>query len=177
MYKLTDLYKQLKEEETVTPPTPYKLYCDMDGVLTDFDSRFKFFANMKPEVYEAKYGTDKFWNLIDNKIGVRFWTGMEWMPEGEKLWDYIKKYKPTLLSAPSRQNESRFGKRLWVKNNLPGFDLILANAAKKQNYSGKNKILIDDRKDNIEQWKSKGGIGILFQSTDQVINDLKQYEL
>jgi cell division protein ZapA (FtsZ GTPase activity inhibitor) len=25
MYKLTDLYKQLKEEEAVTPPTPYKI--------------------------------------------------------------------------------------------------------------------------------------------------------
>jgi len=35
MYKLTDLYKQLKEEEAVpTEPTPqYTLYCDMDGVL------------------------------------------------------------------------------------------------------------------------------------------------
>jgi hypothetical protein len=37
--------------------------------------------------------------------------------------------------------------------------------------------LIDDREDNIEQWKSKGGIGILFKSTDQVIDELKQYGL
>jgi len=48
MYKLTDLYKQLKEEEAVpTEPTPqYTLYCDMDGVLTDFDKRFK---SLNPE--------------------------------------------------------------------------------------------------------------------------------
>ena len=32
--------------------------------------------------------------------------------------------------------------------------------------------LIDDREDNIEQWKSKGGIGILFKSTDQVKNHI-----
>ena len=176
MYKLTDLYKQLREEET-TQESPYKIYCDMDGVLTDFDSRFKYFSNMDPRAYEDKYGKEKFWDLIDGKIGVRFWTGMEWMPEGEKLWDYIKKYNPTLLSAPSRQNESRLGKRLWAKNNLPCVKLILANASAKQNYSGKNKILIDDRESNIEQWRSKGGIGILFKSTQQVIDELKNYGL
>ncbi len=36
MYKLTDLYKQLKEESTETPEAQYKIYCDMDGVLVDF---------------------------------------------------------------------------------------------------------------------------------------------
>jgi hypothetical protein len=176
MYKLTDLYKQLKEEEESTQ-SPYKIYCDMDGVLTDFDARFIYFGNMDPRAYESKYGKEKFWDLIDRQIGVRFWVGMEWMPEGQKLWDYIKPHNPTLLSAPSRQNESRLGKRLWVKNNVPGTKLVLANAVAKQNYSGKNKILIDDREDNIEQWKSKGGIGILFKSTDQVIDELKQYGL
>ena len=176
MYKLTDLYKQLKEEEESTQ-SPYKIYCDMDGVLTDFDARFRYFGNMDPRAYESKYGKEKFWDLIDRQIGVRFWVGMEWMPEGQKLWDYIKPHNPTLLSAPSRQNESRLGKRLWVKNNIPGTKLVLTNTTAKQNYSGKNKILIDDREDNIEQWKSKGGIGILFKSTDQVINELKQYGL
>jgi hypothetical protein len=176
MYKLTDLYKQLKEEEESTQSL-YKIYCDMDGVLTDFDARFRYFGNMDPRAYESKYGKEKFWDLIDRQIGVRFWVGMEWMPEGQKLWDYIKPHNPTLLSAPSRQNESRLGKRLWVKNNIPGTKLVLANATAKQNYSGKNKILIDDREDNIEQWKSKGGIGILFKSTDQVIDELKQYGL
>ena len=176
MYKLTDLYKQLKEEEESTK-SPYQIYCDMDGVLTDFDACFRYFGNMDPRAYESKYGKEKFWDLIDRQIGVRFWVGMEWMPDGEKLWNYIKPHNPTLLSAPSRQNESRLGKRLWVKNNVPGTKLVLANAVAKQNYSGKNKILIDDREDNIEQWKSKGGIGILFKSTNQVIDELKQYGL
>ena len=99
------------------------------------------------------------------------------MSDAMMLWRYIKPHNPTLLSAPSRQNESRLGKRLWVKNNVPGTKLVLANATAKQNYSGKNKILIDDREDNIEQWKSKGGIGILFKSTNQVIDELKQYGL
>ena len=41
MYKLTDLYKQIKEEEQASQVSQYKIYCDMDGVLCDFDKRFE----------------------------------------------------------------------------------------------------------------------------------------
>lgn len=174
-YKLTSKIQQLREEEEASKPQ-YTIYCDMDGVIADFDKRFEQFFKMSPREYESKFGKEKFWEGIA-KEGVKFWVGIPWMPQGKQLWDYIKQYNPILLSAPSRENESRLGKRLWVKNNIPGTKLVLANATAKQNYSGKNKILIDDREDNIEQWKSKGGIGILFKSTDQVIDELKQYGL
>jgi hypothetical protein len=66
---------------------------------------------------------------------------------------------------------------VWVKRNLPGVKLILANAVNKQNYSGENKILIDDREKNIEQWRSKGGIGILHTSASDTIKQLKELGL
>jgi FMN phosphatase YigB (HAD superfamily) len=177
--KLTNIYKQIKEEETATPKPQYKIYCDMDGVLADFDKRFK---DLNPEhlsaaQYQTKYGIEKFWNFIDEENKVKFWVGIPWMPDGKQLWDYIKDKQPTLLSAPSRKPASRLGKRLWVKNNIPGTPLILAAADKKQNYSGRNKILIDDRLDNIEQWVSQGGIGILHKNTQDTIQQLKKYEI
>ena len=46
----------LKEEK---PTPPYKIYCDMDGVLTDFESRFEHFAGMSPKEYENKKGSLK----------------------------------------------------------------------------------------------------------------------
>ena len=176
--KLTDVYKQLKEQE-VEPEQQYKIYCDMDGVLTNFDKRFKESnpEKLSPAQYQTKYGTDKFWQLIDGEIGVKFWVGMPWMPDGKELWSYIEKYNPTLLSAPSKENESRLGKRLWVKNNIPGTKLILSAASKKQNYSGTNRILIDDRPDNIEQWRSRGGIGILHTNTADTLKQLQAYGL
>lgn len=178
MYKLTDLYKQIKEEAANKQlQSKYKIYCDLDGVLVDFDKRFEEFSNgISPKQYESKYGITKFWELITDQ-GHEFWSNMEWMPEGRKLWDYIKKYKPSLLSAPSRESSSRYGKRLWVQNNIPGTPLILAKREAKQNYAGKNNILIDDRKDNCDEWVYAGGIAIMFTSTDQVINDLKQLGL
>jgi hypothetical protein len=176
--KLTDIYKQLKEEEQ-SNNKQYKIYCDMDGCITNFDKRFK---DLNPEKlsssqYQTKYGLDKFWEFIDKDNKVKFWVGMSWMPDGKQLWDYIKKYEPTILSAPSRDPSSRLGKRLWIKNNIPGTPLILAAANKKQNYSRKNSILIDDRPDNIEQWRSKGGIGILHVNTENTIKQLQSYGL
>jgi hypothetical protein len=174
--KLTNIYKQLKEEET-EPTQEYSVFCDMDGVLTDFEKRFTSLnpEKLSPAQYQTKYGIEKFWSFIDEENGVKFWVGMQWMKDGKELWEYIKKYNPTLLSAPSRNNESRLGKRLWVKNNLPGVKLILASADKKQNYSGRNKVLIDDRKDNIDQWRSQGGIGILHSNTQDTIKQLQAY--
>ena len=50
-------------------------------------------------------------------------------------------------------------------------------ASGKAKYAAPNAILIDDRSDNIEAWKSAGGIGILYKSTDQVINELSKLGL
>jgi hypothetical protein len=178
MYKLTDLYRQLREEENQSEEQKYSIFCDMDGVLTDFDARFKGInpEKLSPSQYTNKYGVDKFWATIDAE-GVAFWVGMKWMSDGKELWDYIKDKQPTLLSAPSRQPSSRLGKRLWVKNNIPGTKLVLASAEKKQNYSKPNKILIDDRPDNVSQWKSKGGVGILHTSAQDTIKQLQNLGL
>jgi len=177
MIKLADYYSELKEQDKEFEKKKYKIYCDMDGVLCDFDTRFEYFGGMSPKAYEAKYGTKKFWELIDGEVGVRFWVGMSWMPDGKELWNYIKPYNPTLLSAPSMNNASRLGKRLWVKNNLPGQKLILASAKNKPNYSGENHILIDDRKDTIENWIAQGGIGIYHTSAKSSIDQLKELDL
>jgi hypothetical protein len=155
----------------------YKIFSDMDGVLTDFDTSFKKASDgMAPRDYEKKFGKDKFWELIDGK-GVGYWVGMPYMPDGETYWNYIKDYDVELLSSPSRSSTSRLGKRLWVRNNTPGVKLTLAQAAKKQNYAAPNHILIDDRKSNIDQWIAAGGIGILHTSASNTISQLKKLGL
>jgi len=169
----------ISEEEVVSSPSmKYKIYSDMDGVLTDFDKSFeKYSEGIPPRNYEKKFGKDKFWELIDGKGKVGFWAGMPWMEDGKQYWDYIKDYDTELLSSPSRSSTSRLGKRLWVKNNMPGIKLTLAQAYAKQNYAAPNHILIDDRKSNIDQWISQGGIGILHTSAADTIQQLKKLGL
>ena len=164
----------LKEEKE---KPPYKIYCDMDGVLTNFESRFEHFSGMHPQEYEKKYGIEQFWHLIDTKIGVRFWVGMEWMPQGKKLWEFIKPYQPDLLTSPSRDNTSRLGKNLWARNNLnPKPKVIFAYSKDKQRYANENSILIDDKKSNINEWTANGGIAIRCKDGDvnHVIQKLQE---
>jgi hypothetical protein len=156
----------------------YKIFSDMDGVLTDFDKSFKKYSKgIAPTDYEKKFGKEKFWELIDGQGKVGFWVGMPWMEDGQTYWNYIKDYDVELLSSPSRSATSRLGKRLWVRNNMPGIKLTLAQARNKQNYAAPNHILIDDRESNIEQWKSQGGIGILHTSAADTISKLKELGL
>jgi hypothetical protein len=171
---------KLFEEEK--PKINYTIFCDMDGVLCDFEGRFEHFTGLSPDQYREKakreYGEkkvdEKFWDIIDHQIGLRFWRGMSWMPEGKELWNYIKPYKPTLLTAPSWHNSSKEGKQLWVGDHISGTPIVFKQADKKADLSGPNKILIDDREDTIMNWKHKNGIGILYTSTEQAINELKQ---
>ena len=180
------------------PPTvaektsKYKIYCDMDGVLTDFEKRFFDKVNevgpdhyplkdikkvIKPKDFEAIFGMTEFWKFIDQIVGVSFWVGMDWMPRGKGLWSFISKYNPSLLTSPSRDNTSRLGKNLWVKNQLtPKPKVIFAYSAYKQNYANPNAILIDDKKSNIEEWRAKGGIAFRVKGGDitEALNGLKE---
>lgn len=161
---------RLREEET-----EYTIYCDMDSVLVDFDRGYQELTGMTSQQADAK-GVETFWDPI-SKAGAKFWITLQWMPDGKQLWDYIKKYNPILLSAPSREESSKLGKRVWVKRELPGVKLILKYASQKQEYASPTSILIDDRQKNIDQWEAAGGIGILHTSTANTIEQLKKLGL
>lgn len=171
---LSEILQEIQTEQ-------YQIYCDMDGVLTDFSQRYEHFTGMKPEEMDAElqkqYGKNKgqqmFWQKVD-PIGLKFWSEMKWMPDGHMLWNYIEEFNPKLLSSPSRSATSRQGKQEWVDKYLSGTELILRYASKKQEFAGPNNILIDDRADNVKQWIAKGGIGILHKSASQTINELKK---
>lgn len=152
----------------------YKIYCDMDGVLTDFEYAYQKLTGVN---LDGKHLNGKsFWEPID-KAGTKFWSEMKWMKDGHDLWDYIKKYKPKLLSAPSNEDSSRVGKHEWVERELPGVPLLLRSAKHKKDFAEPNAILIDDREDNITGWIEKGGIGILHTNTNTTIKELKKYKL
>ena len=153
----------------------YKIYCDMDGVLADFERGYKELTNIDPNGEDRPTG-EAFWAPLV-KAGVSFWASLKWMSDGEQLWDYIKPHNPELLSAPSRDKSSRIGKHVWVKHNIPGTRLILKYASQKSQLASPTSILIDDRQANIDQWVEAGGIGILHTNTTQTIKELKDLGL
>lgn len=152
----------------------YKIYCDMDGVLVDFDKGYHELTGR--DIRGEFYSDTHFWDPI-NAAGKKFWLDLEWMSDGKKLWHYIEKYKPKLLSAPSRSDDSRVGKHEWVERELHGVPLLLRTAKHKKDFATPDSILIDDRIDNIEGWVGAGGIGIHHSSTDNTIKELKKLGL
>jgi len=154
----------------------FTIYLDMDGVIVDFDKQFKELTGMGPREFESNFGKDKFWEKID-KAGVGFWRGMPWMPGGQELYNRVSKHNHFLLSAPSQDESSKIGKRIWRRDNTPSTRLILSAAKNKPNYADKSNILIDDRADTIDAWKAKGGIGILYKSAGQVMKELDKLGL
>jgi hypothetical protein len=187
MGKLTDL---LLEESDFKPK--YQIYCDMDGVLTNFEKRFvdmlqqegpKYYSKAtiaqvtRPKHFEALEGQTEFWKFIDQYVGIEFWSGMEWMPNGKELWNFIQPYGAKLLTSPSRDNTSRLGKRLWVKENLvPAPEVLFRFGDAKSDFANENAILIDDKPSNLAAFAAKGGIALEVKDGEiqSVINKLKE---
>lgn len=184
------LKQLLLTEEDFVPK--YKLYCDMDGVLTNFEKKFlevlhkegpKYYSKetiakvTRPKHFTAIEGQTEFWKLIDQYVGITFWSEMEWMPNGQQLWDFVQPYNPTILTSPSRDNTSRLGKKMWVKNHIspaPPVEFRFGDA--KADFANENAILIDDKPSNLAAFSAKGGIAIECKDGEiqSVINKLKQ---
>jgi hypothetical protein len=146
----------------------------MDGVIVDFIRGYFNLTGIKLNPTEHRSDV-KFWEPIE-RAGYDFWVNLEWMKDGRMLWDFISPYNPIILSAPSRQVESRIGKKDWVERELPGTQLILRSAKHKKDFASPDTILIDDREDNINGWVESGGIGILHTSASNTIETLiKKY--
>jgi hypothetical protein len=163
----------LQEMYNLNETQQYQIYCDMDGVLVDFNRGYKDLVGVDPSTINNQ---EMFWDPIAKK-GAAFWITLKWMQDGKQLWDYIKKYNPKLLSAPSREESSQIGKRVWTKRELPGTKLILRSADKKQQFASPTSILIDDKISNVNQWIERGGIGILHTDAQSTIEQLKSLEL
>ena len=188
------MIKSLKEllltEEDYYPK--YQIYCDMDGVLTDFEKRFvtllqqegpKYYSKAviaqvtRPKHFEKLEGQEEFWRFIDQYIGLEFWSEMEWMPNGRQLWSFIQPYNPIVLTSPSEDNTSRLGKRLWVREHLvPAPPVEFRFGEAKSDFANENAILIDDKPSNLEAFASKGGIALEVKDGEiqSVINKLKE---
>ena len=153
-------------------PGDFIFYVDMDGVLVDFDKGFREFSKMDPLDYMEKYGKPAFWKMLQKKP--RFFLNLDWMPDGEKLWDYVKQYNPIILTTPADSMEyCKEDKKKWVKEHL-GKDIKVIFSSKKGEYADSTSILIDDRDKNIIPWKNSNGIGIKHTSANNTIKKLKE---
>jgi len=140
------------------PPSDVVIFLDIDGVLADFEKHLheKGKANEK--------GQPK-WDELDHE----WWTGIPVIPGAKKFHSELKQMGPVkFLSAPVPIVDSFSGKAEWLSHTffkMPQgrfalLDLILCAGKDKKYLAGPNRILVDDRQKNIDEWVEAGGIGV-----------------
>ena len=153
-----------------------RIYLDMDGVLFDFVKALETTTKMSITQW-MKLDRKKRWDpVIANKT---FWSDGPWLSEGKKLFNFVKKYNPHILSA---YVEHAFdpncipGKTKWAMKNtgIPRSRINLVMRSQKKTYASPGSILIDDYEKNTKEFSAAGGTGITFKTANQTISELKK---
>ena len=169
----------LKEEEQ-----EYEIYCDMDGVLVDFELGVVDYITARlqegnvPELAE-ELGRDYITaeDIKSNKAvrnymykelenHAQFWEDLPWMSKGKELWARIWPYGPNILTTPMGGEDhpksgygSRIGKQAWIDKNLVKEMQMppkkIIMARDKYRWANKTSILIDDWTKNTGPWGDK----------------------
>ena len=167
----------MKDLVELTPKSNENLptiYCDLDMVLVNFMKG----ADAAVGGSFVQSDKDTRWNAINQTKG--FWANLEWMPGAKRLYQFIAKYDPHVLSAyTARDPSSKNGKMIWLKKNakFKKSNIHLVLRSHKQTFAktgGESNILIDDYEKNIREWESNGGIGIHHTNVGKTLSELKR---
>lgn len=147
---------------------PLELFLDLDGVFAHFDlAHYELTGKWPHEVSKAS-----LWKTVYK--AKNFFLTLKFMPDAEILWKYCKQYNPRFLTGAPLIPDSHDHKRQWVAEKFGAeWETIVLPSKDKQKYSGEHKVLVDDRKDNIDRWIDAGGIGIVHKNAHDTIQQLE----
>ena len=166
-------HKLIKLRRKNIPKNTFKVFCDLDGVLADFEKGIQLLTGRSTIDQSAS----KMWQRISAKKN--FFAGLDFMPDGAKLWKDICEISgsiPTILTGvPESKNNYDKEKRQWCANHLgDDVEVITCKSSEKYKYTDINHILIDDRIENCNLWEKHGGICIRHTNNDRTIYELKK---
>ena len=180
---------------------PFRIFCDMDGVLVDLAGGILAAAKQNSEDPRQRaavmkiISSDDVWSthkgnkkletglkfmhdlLAENE---NFWATLPAQKDAMELWSFISGFDPFILSHPWDE-DSAAGKRVWLAggsiNPSPDQTKVILTGDK-HNYAinkttGAPNILIDDMERYVGPWKSAGGIAIHHTSAAKSIKELK----
>ncbi len=151
------------------------IFVDMDGVLADFVTGVE-----GPDFLDGPLLSEQDYD--DNKesfINKRLFKNLPPMEGMADLIDFIKQTKLPweILSAAGlteNRNLAVYDKTAWVKDHVCPYVAVTCTTKGKHKaiYAKPDRVLIDDRLENIEAWEDAGGIGILHKSVAETIDTL-----
>jgi hypothetical protein len=152
-----------------------RIYLDMDGVISDFMSKYRE-VNGEWKLDQEGKKSDAWRNFCENG----YFAQLNPWPGGRMLMnylDYIRGDIPleilTSTGGPDYHNKVTADKRLWCHlqgitykvNTVPGRWL-------KKEWATPTALLIDDTADVIDAWRAAGGVGILHVNLQDTVTQL-----
>ena len=179
----------------------FQLYCDLDGVLVDFEAGVQKICGQAT----AELAKTEMWHSIE-RAGESFFDNLPWTRDGPQLWQAIRHLRPDILTGVPDLAGSRQEKVDWCRRHLldgqeddyrhvdmAGFGYNHANvngqtkrhesshithiitcwSYNKHYESGPNAVLIDDRIALKASWEAKGGIFVHHTDTESTLKQLR----
>ena len=161
-----------------------QIYCDMDGVLVDLIAgATKILGYDFSKRYGYVSGRHELWDkLAEEKM---FWAELPSMPDMKQLWGFISTFQPNILTAVPAVRlvwdpPAGIQKAIWCERNL-GISRDRVYAVQRRDKKlfakssdGRPNVLIDDHQQNIQEFKSAGGIGVHHTSASNSIAQLEK---
>lgn len=159
------------------------IYCDMDGVLSNFNARYEIMFKKKPSEVarngkEGEYS--RAWNTF---IDSRQFSTLDKMEDADVLINFLKsvatvgKARVAILSSTGgfdRHNNVMIQKRIWLENRGINWPYVFVPGRRfKAGYADKYSFMIDDTFDVIESFTARGGSGILHTNAAETIEAVK----
>lgn len=155
-----------------------KIYLDMDGVIADFEKRYKHLYRILPRETATHKEFDKF---FDEFIATKQFSTLDLMSgavEGMKYLDTLGIPIEILSSTASeeRHNSISKQKRTWLQiNNLTYKQNFVPGKRHKYKFATPDSVIIDDTESVIKDWRKAGGIGILHRDWSSTMSILRMY--
>mgnify|MGYP003129738910 FL=1 len=161
-----------------------QIYCDMDGVLVDLIAgATKILGYDFSKRYGYVSGKHELWDkLAEEKM---FWAELPPMPDMKQLWGFISTFQPNILTAVPAVRlvwdpPAGIQKAMWCEKNL-GISRDRVYAVQRRDKKlfakssdGRPNVLIDDHQNNIQEFKSAGGIAVHHTSASDTIAQLEK---
>ena len=150
-------------------------YCflDMDGVLADFVTGICT-ASGRPNPYTTPaargvFDMEKLWGITAEEfwrdtLADGFWEGLGKTEFADELVEMVLQRfsveQVCILTSPSMAANCIPEKRAWVRKYYPQLAGNMLLGAAKHFLAGPDRMLLDDRDKNIENFDAYGGVGI-----------------
>lgn len=161
-----------------------EVFVDMDGVISDFRSRFKQLYQKDPLVDYPRNEENDYRSNFDKFVREQEFINLDPMPDLEQGLKFLREVRKqclvSILTSSAREEyleELVYQKKTWLKTQGIEFHPILVPGKHlKHYYSKPGRVLIDDTLSTIENWRSMGGIGIHHKSWTETIKEYKEHE-